>query len=117
MILPKQAASPAVNSKQQAHPLAAVVRVLWLVVGNLALVVLIVFIVRRETFSVLDLLYWLTFVSVVLARFLDIRYLGGTTLGGAPATLADWRRHAALLLAVVGSTWGLERLLSLLSRY
>lgn len=55
-------------------------------------------------------------VSLVAARFVDIRYCGGQTADGAPASLDDWKRYVRILvpsaLLLLGVVWGLRALLA-----
>jgi hypothetical protein len=44
-------------------------------------------------------LYWLTVVAIIAARFVDIRFFRGETCNGKPATMRHLIRHVALLLA------------------
>jgi uncharacterized membrane protein YfcA len=45
-------------------------------------------------------------VSVVLARYVDIRYhKGKVAYGDDPATLKHWRQHALLLVVVALGAW------------
>jgi hypothetical protein len=39
---------------------------------------------------------------LILARLIDIRYLGGETMDNKPATLRDWRRYALFILIAAG---------------
>ena len=55
-------------------------------------------------------------VSLIAARFVDIRYCGGQTADGAPASLEDWKRYVTILvpsaLLVLGFVWGARSFLS-----
>lgn len=50
--------------------------------------------------SPLDAVVWVTVVLSIFARRIDITRCDGTTVRGEPATLAHWRRHAALVVMV-----------------
>lgn len=54
-------------------------------------------------------------VSLIAARFVDIRSCGGQTADGAPADLEDWKRYVKVLIltgsALIGLAWGARRFL------
>ena len=88
-------------------------RLFWMVGGNVLLFFLLLWIVERRprlgTWP--DLAYLAVLAALVAARYVDIRYCHGQTGKGAPATLAHWRRHA-LGASVIGSgAWVVARLL------
>ena len=55
-------------------------------------------------------------VSLAAARFVDIRYCGGQTTDGGPASFDDWKRYVRILvpsaLLLLGVVWGLRALLA-----
>jgi hypothetical protein len=82
-------------------------RLFWMIGGN-AIVFgsLATIVVNEIPFpSLLDGLAWLAVAMTIVARFIDITRRQGTTADGEPATLADWRRHTAILVlaAAVGT--------------
>lgn len=86
------------------------VRIVWLLLGNLFLVLLLVHIGGRPTkaLSGADALYGGLVAVIILLRYLDIAKLHGmTATGDKPATMIDWRRHALLLIIIAGIFWGL----------
>ena len=91
--------------------LPVVVRLLWLVVGNGALLLLSILIAQERTFSALDLAFWGSVVALILVRYIDITRLGGLTKDGEPASLRDWRRYILFLLLGAGALWGLAHAL------
>ena len=44
--------------------------------------------------------YALVVVTLVAARYIDIRYCGGQTVDGTPADLSHWKRYVMILLPV-----------------
>ena len=78
--------------------------VFWMLAGNGILAVCAVAIASKGTgdFAAVDVFYWLTVGCLVAARYADVRYLGGRTTEGTPATMAHWRRYA--LIVIVAST-------------
>lgn len=83
-------------------------RFFWMGAGNAMLAFLLVFIAQQRSFQigVLDLAYLLTVAILIAVRYVDIRYLGGRTTEGEPATLALWRRWAVAAIAVCVALWG-----------
>lgn len=85
----------------------ALLRMYWLVVGNLVVYVawMIIVFTSSPLPSAPDVVVWLTVVSMLIARRVEILRYSGRTTHGEPATLEDWRRYAAVLVGatVVGS--------------
>ncbi len=42
---------------------------------------------------------------LVAVRYADIRYLGGRTAEGVPATMAHWRRYVLVLMVASTAVW------------
>ena len=94
-------------------------RLYWMLFGNAILWFLLAYIVSKRPGlpSAFDAIYWLIVVSLVLARYMDIRYhKGPTAYSNEPATLRHWRRYGVLLVVVAFAGWvgahALGRLLS-----
>jgi hypothetical protein len=83
------------------------VRLGWMMLGNVALLLTLVAIARRpNTLSYADALFWAIVAFCIGLRYLDIRRFGGLTATSQPATLTHWRRYALLLAAVSAAAWG-----------
>ena len=82
---------------------AALARAYWMLLGNVPLMFLVAMIGSRKFASPLipSIAYFLVVLSVIIVRYVDIRYLNGRTADDEPATLAHWRRHALIL--IIGS--------------
>jgi hypothetical protein len=83
-------------------------RLYWMLFGNAIMWFLLAFIVakRPKLLSAFDAVYWLIVVSLVVARYVDIRYhKGRTAYGDDPATLKHWRRYAVLLVIAAFGGW------------
>ena len=80
-------------------------RLFWMVGGNLALFALVVSIFNHDGFSLLDGAYWLVVAALVASRYFDITRFGGLTVHGTPATPADFRRYGTRLLFVAAGLW------------
>ncbi|GAB6165312.1 hypothetical protein JCM19992_13120 [Thermostilla marina] len=82
------------------------VRLYWMVVGYLIAVICGVSIINHHgSFSVVDVVYWAAVAGIIVARYVDVVKFQGTRTDGKPATLADWKRHAAINVAVAIVGW------------
>jgi len=92
------------DNQQQSYTSASgcLVRLLWTVIGHAALLITAMFIVEKHvrSFSIYDCIYLLSIALIILSRFIDIRYLKGKTVYGAPASTA----HLAPALKIPPST-------------
>ena len=93
----------------QAGCLSTIARIVWMMVGNAALLVLVALIALKRSFSALDIAYWATVVALLVIRYVDIKYLKGLTTNVQPATMKDWSRHARLLFMIAGGVWAVVR--------
>ena len=85
--------------------LGVLARLAWLGLGNGLLVLLAAVITQPGADRVTDLLFWLVAVLILVARYVDVRWLGGLTAEGEPASMADWRRHVAIMIPVAAALW------------
>jgi hypothetical protein len=101
-------------AQQYDSPLGCLLRLFWMAGGNALLLFLAAGIFEKSPrhISFLDGLYWGVVASLVLARFLDIRYCRGQTSSCEPATLGHWRRYALLVVGLSSAVWGVARLLA-----
>jgi len=103
---------PARESSQDSMPetsgLGCMVRLAWLLVGHVAILVdlFVIFETERASLSIADLVLWIVVVGCILVRYIDVSRMKGQTATGRPATRADWRRYAIMLVAVVLVLWG-----------
>jgi hypothetical protein len=59
-----------------------------------------------------DAIFWLIALVLILARYMDIRYLKGETADNEPATLKHWRRYSVILLIAAGLLYLLAKILT-----
>lgn len=99
--------NPAESTPQVAYdrPQGCLLRLFWMVAGNLALFALILSIFNQGGFSLLDGAFWLVVVGLAVSRYVDIRRFAGLTIHGAPATLVHFRRYGTWLLIVATGLW------------
>lgn len=87
--------------------LPMVLRMFWFGFGPAAIGLAAVMILQNEKKGTApyDLLLWAAVLSVILVRFLDIRFCDGSTAEGKPATMRHWLRHAVTLALVSFGIW------------
>ena len=84
--------------------------------GNLVLAFCIIFIVQNGGgfLQTADWVFWIVLVSLVLIRYVDIRFLDGCTGAGEPASIAHWIRYATWLVACSTAVWVLAHVVGYL---
>jgi len=89
-------------------------RLLWMLLGNLVLVITAIFIAqyREGVFHTADGIFWITAGVLILVRYLDIKFWGGATGMGKPASMADWRSYVMILLGCCTAGWLLLHLIA-----
>ena len=93
-------------------------RLYWIMIGNALLAITAVLPVAYPQLPTTALLaaYALVVVTLVAARYIDIRYCGGQTVDGTPADLGHWKRYVAILLPVAlllpGIAWTFNALIA-----
>jgi hypothetical protein len=85
---------------------AALLRVYWMFLGN-AIAAVAWFMIFKTGWgmSLADVLYGLAMISLLAARYWDIRAYGGQTADGEPATMAHFTRYAIGLVALGAVLW------------
>jgi hypothetical protein len=93
----------------QQHVSGCLMRVAWLLVGNLLLIFSAIFISKHRGafFSAADAVFWVIVLALMGARYFDITRFKGQTAAGQPASMAHWRRYATLLVVLSFCLWGL----------
>ena len=88
-------------------PAGCFLRFFWMMIGNVILLFSAYGIIqhRSSVLGIADAFYWAIVGSLLAARYVDIRYLYGTTADGDPATMAHWRRYATVLGVVSTGLW------------
>lgn len=84
-----------------------IVRIIWIMGGNMALFMLAVLAYHKGALSGLDVAYWAIVVGLIVIRYIDITRLNGLTSNSERATLAHWRKYVGLLLVASTALWGL----------
>jgi hypothetical protein len=91
--------------------LSIVVRLTW-IFGVSLLVFSAIFIIQGNTPGLADIIFWLIALGLILARYVDIRYLKGETSDNQPATLRHWRRYSVIVLLAAGLLYLLAKILA-----
>jgi len=90
--------------------LGCLLRVFWMLGGVAILLYSAIWIATESgnaQLSAVDAVFGAGLFAAILARYLDIRYFNGTKGTGEPATMADWRRYAALMVVLGFTAWGI----------
>lgn len=97
--------SQPVNPDPAPAPAGCLLRLFWMFLGNAVVYAsLAVIATRGAPFpSALDAVVWLAVALTIAARRLDITRWQGKTASGEAATLAHWRRHAVIVVAVTAA--------------
>jgi len=93
--------------------LPLVLRITWMMIGNLGLFICAVLIAQGVAPVVTDLLLFLVAGGLITVRYVDITRCEGQTSEGEPATLAHWRRYAGGMLLTSGAMWAAARFVAL----
>ena len=88
-------------------------RLYWTLAGNAALAITFGILFHRHPKfpSLTDAVCLLLVMSLICARYIDIRYCKGETGDGKPATMAVWRRYCLLIVLGSACIWLVIRLI------
>lgn len=103
--------------KKEAYPttdkkgggLSLLLRLFWIAIGNFILFFIAFGIYDSDVkeLGLKDAIYWAVVMLLILTRYADIKYLGGLTAQGTPASMTHWYRYTVGLLMCAGLIWGL----------
>jgi hypothetical protein len=96
---------PLVPQQEQAG--GCLLRLCWMLFGNIALVASAIFISEHRTsfLSGADVAFWGIALALAAIRYVDVAHCGGRTASGQPATMSTWRKYVALLGAFCAAIW------------
>jgi hypothetical protein len=107
--------SPGITPESQRQGcLGTILRITWILPGNVVLLFLLVLIVQRKGFTLFDPIFWAALAALVLVRYVDVKFLKGQTSNAEPATMRDWRKYLVRLLGIGGGGWVIAHVVSLL---
>ena len=106
--MPKTVPSTSSESPDAMHLGGCLIRMYWMLIGNVALILCAAAILthRGGFLSVADIVFWVLVATLGVARFVDIRRLGGRTAAGNPTSAAHWRRYLIFLIVASLVIWG-----------
>jgi hypothetical protein len=86
---------------------ALLLRTFWMFLGNFALMICAanIFMGEGESTRTSDIIFWCAAASMIIVRFIDIKFLDGQTAAGEPASIKHWRRYAVLLIVISAIIW------------
>jgi hypothetical protein len=95
------------TSDKHGSGLSIIARLFWMFFGNMTLCISIIFIFQHRggVFHTADVVFWITAAVLVFVRYLDIKFCGGLTVMGLPASMAHWIKYAAILLISSTAVW------------
>lgn len=90
-----------------AGSVGCLVRLSWMVFGNLILALCLLGIGQRpgRILSFVDAAYLVTVAALISLRYVDVRYYGGSNSTGEPTTLADWRAYSWQVVGLAVAAW------------
>jgi len=91
--------------------LSILVRLTW-IFGASLLVFGAIFIAQGKAPGLADTIFLLITLGLILARYVDIRYLKGETADSHPATLKHWRRYSVMMLIIAGLLYLLAKIVA-----
>lgn len=92
--------------------LPALLRLTWMMLGNLALILCAAFVAKRTAPVVMDIAFFAVAGGLIAVRYVDITKFKGQTSEALPATLATWRRYAVLVAIISIGLWGVARVIA-----
>ena len=101
---------PANNDPSKNTNASLLIRLYWLFVGNGILFILASHIAFKNVGIYYDIFYWCNSIAIIIARFIDIRFLNGETASGAPATMSDWKRFSPLFFLAAVVIWAIAHI-------
>ena len=94
------------SSEPKQHVSGCLLRLYWMIGGYLIAVLCGVSIINHHgDFSFVDVIYWLSIIGILAARWVDIKKFGGTRADGQTATVRDWTVHAIATVVGCGIGW------------
>jgi hypothetical protein len=101
---------------RQSSGTGVLARLWWMLLGNVVLGFSILFVVEHKdgAFCTSDVVFWLTVASLVLVRYVDVRFLNGCTATDAPASIHHWVKYTTLLILCCGLLWVLAHVVKYL---
>jgi len=102
-------ASAPPETTRKASGSGCLIRLTWLLLGNVALLVFAILILEHKGsfLSLNDLGFWATVGLLIPIRYVDVVCLHGLTASGEPATTSHLRKYVLVLLSGSAAAWAL----------
>ena len=102
----------------QDSPGGCLLRIMWMFLGNFALVFSAAYIALHgeSFFSTADLVFGSVVLLLIVVRYVDIKFLKGSTVFGEPASMRHWRRYVALLIGASIVIWAVAHAIAHLAK-
>jgi hypothetical protein len=96
---------PATNKQDSIAGVLA--RIFWMPIGSMVLAISMVGILlhKGSMFHAADWVFWITIAALILVRYLDIKFWGGQTAAGEPASIKHWRKYTIVLVIISAVIW------------
>jgi hypothetical protein len=101
----------AVTESERTSGLSVLVRVFWMLLGNLILVASAISLYKQQGLGVMDIVFWGTVLLLLAVRYADLRYMNGRTASDEPATPTTYRSYAVVLVVISLLVWIAVRIL------
>lgn len=85
--------------------IGALIRAHWMLAGHSLCGFTALAILRTSTVNWRDALFWATAISMILVRWIDVLWLAGRSVDGAPATATHARRFGVGVAATAALVW------------
>ena len=103
--------APSAQDSRHASLSGILLRTIWMVLGIAALFFSGIYVFRqRGAFGMPDVVYGALVPFLLLVRYCDIRFCGGTTVELVPATMAHWVSYAWKLVLGAAIFWAIAHL-------
>ena len=101
---------PATNKQDSIAGLLA--RIFWMPIGSMVLAISMISILlhKGSMFQAVDWVFWITVATLILVRYLDIKFWGGQTAAGEPASIKHWRKYTIVLVVISAVIWSVAHL-------
>jgi len=93
------------------NPTGCLTRIFWMMMGPCALLLTAVAVARSTGWSIADVALWLIVCLTIGARYIDVVRYSGATMEGEPATMADFKLYAVMVLLLGVALWVAARAL------
>lgn len=80
-------------------------RIYWMLLGHPVVVAAAYYIASGKTAILTNTIFFLLVVSIIAARYIDIKFYRGQTAEGEPATMKHWKKFTFIVLGYSTALW------------